>query len=179
MEATIRPVCVQDAPEIAAIYEHFVRTSPATFDIVPPTSAEIAQRIDAYTKTYPWFVAEVAGTVVGYAYASKHRDREAYRWSVDVSAYIHPDHVGKGLGRALYTPLLDTLKQQGFANAFAGITLPNDASVGLHKAMGFELLGVYRNVGHKLGRWHDTSWWQLSLGNLDPEPGEPIPWSEL
>jgi phosphinothricin acetyltransferase len=124
-------------------------------------------------RTLPWLVSERDGALVGYAYGSVHRTRAAYRWSVDVSVYVDRSVHRAGIGRALYAELLETLTRLGYYNAFAGITLPNAASVGLHEAMGFRPVGIYRNVGHKFGRWHDVGWWQLPLREPSPDPAEP------
>ncbi|MHB8637221.1 MAG: arsinothricin resistance N-acetyltransferase ArsN1 family B [Fimbriimonadaceae bacterium] len=179
MEIQIRPATPDDAGAIAAVYAHFVLTSPATFEIVPPDTAEIRNRIVHVTEMYPWLVAEGPEGVVGYAYAGRHRERHAYQWAVDSSAYIAPHCQRLGLGRSLYTRLFEILTRQGLTNVFAGITLPNEASVGLHVAMGFAHVGVYRNVGYKFGAWHDTSWWQLSLRHHDGEPAAPVSWRNL
>jgi len=176
LELLIREATTDDAAAIAAIYEPYVLSSPATFETVPPTSHEMRERIKQVTKMYPWLVAEGPSGIEGYAYASRHRDRAAYQWAVDVSAYVVPGNHRRGIGRRLYTDLLEVVRRQGFTNAFAGITLPNEASVGLHRAMGFELVGVYRRVGYKLGAWHDTSWWQLKLSETDGEPRVPVSW---
>jgi L-amino acid N-acyltransferase YncA len=115
-------------------------------------------------KAHVWLVAERDGRVVGYAYGGRHRDRAAYNWTVEVSAYVDRAVHRTGLGRRLYAELFDRLKESGFRLLVAGITLPNDASVGIHEAMGFEPVGVYRNVGYKNGEWWDVGWWQLDLG---------------
>ena len=127
----------------------------------------------------PWLTATIADEVAGYAYASKHRDRAAYRWSVDVSAYVHERFRGRGVARALYERLFQILRGQGFRRAYAGIALPNDASVALHRAAGFELIGIYRRVGWKLGAWHDVAWYgrDLNPDANDLPPAEPIPFS--
>ena len=112
---------------------------------------------------YPYLVADREGTVLGYAYASEHRSRAAYRISVDVTCYVAGTARRAGVGRALYGALIGSLAQAGFHSAHAGITLPNEASVGLHEAMGFCKVGVYREVGYKLGAYHDVGWWQRML----------------
>ncbi len=111
--------------------------------------------------------------MLGYAYASRHRDRAAYLWSVDVSAYVREGHRRGGLARTLYTALFAIVRLQGFVNVLAGISLPNPASVALHEAMGLRQLGVYRNIGYKCGQWHDVGWWQLALREPSGEPAEP------
>jgi phosphinothricin acetyltransferase len=122
----------------------------------------------------PWVVGEQQGDILGYAYASAHRARAAYQWSVDVSVYIHTSSRRSGVGRAVYSSLFKLLELQGFYNAYAGITLPNPASVGLHEAMGFQPVGVYRAVGYKLGAWHDVGWWQLPLRQRSSPPALPL-----
>jgi L-amino acid N-acyltransferase YncA len=119
-----------------------------------------------------------AGAVVGYAYASPHRDRAAYRWSVDVTVYVHRAHHRRGIGRRLYETLFPLLVFQGFCTAHAGITLPNPGSVGLHEGLGFEPIGVYPAVGWKLGAWHDVGWWRRPLGPRLPTPADPLPLAE-
>ena len=179
MEIQIREATGDDAAAIAAIYEHYVLHSPATFETVPPGSAEMRNRIERVTEMYPWLVAEGPNGIEGYAYASRHRERPAYQWAVDASAYVAHGSHRRGFGRRLYTELFEIVRLQGFTNVFAGITMPNDASVGLHQAMGFELVGIYRQIGYKLGAWHDTSWWQLRLSRDEAAPSEPRRWNDL
>lgn len=119
---------------------------------------------------YPWLVADDDGALLGYAYASAHRARHAYRWSADTAIYVADEAQGRGVGRALYTVLLDVLTRQGFVTAFGGIAMPNEASVALHKTMGFERVGRYRNVGFKQGAWHDTEWWGRPLATAQSPP---------
>jgi L-amino acid N-acyltransferase YncA len=130
-------------------------------------------RIEALAGELPWLVAE-SGGILGYAYASPHRARAAYRWSVDVSAYVATRARRSGVGRLLYDALLRTLALQGYCNAFAGITLPNEASEKFHRACGFEPLGTYRRVGFKFGAWHDTIWMQRRLRSDAGPPSEPV-----
>jgi len=139
----------------------------------------MASRIEHTTPVYPWLVAERDGEIVGYAYASKHRERAAYQWSVDVTVYIADKAQRQGVGRQLYGQLLELLRKQGFRMAYAGITLANRGSVGLHEAMGFVPVGVYRNVGYKLGAWRDVGWWELALQPTEPTPQPPTPFSLL
>lgn len=130
----------------------------------PPTTAEFAQRIEQTSRTHPWLVAEDAGEVIGYAYATKHRERACYRWATDVAVYVMPSRQRAGVGRALYETLFYLLAAQHFRIACAGITLPNEASVRLHESLGFVPVGVYRRIGFKFGAWCDVGWWQLQLG---------------
>lgn len=168
-----------DAVRVAAIYRPAVETGLASFEEVAPPAAEMAERMRTTLERLPWLVAEMAGEVVGYAYAGVHRARAGYRWSVDVSVYVDPARQGGGIGRALYTELFDVLRRQGYVNVYAGITLPNPASVGLHEAIGMRRIGVYERVGFKFGAWRDVAWYGLRLADPDREPSEPIPLPEL
>lgn len=159
----IRSAAGADAAALQAIYAPIVETTAISFEEVPPTVAEMAERVEATLRSYPYLVAENGGRVVGFAYASQHRARAAYRRSVDVTVYVAEHVRGAGVGRALYGALLPMLAERGFHAAFGGIALPNPGSVALHEAMGFEPVGVYREVGFKLGRWHDVGWWQRLL----------------
>jgi L-amino acid N-acyltransferase YncA len=169
----------RDAAACAAIYAPYVRDTPISLEEVPPTATELAQRIDATTNTHPWLVAHDGDALIGYAYATRHRERACYRWATDVAVYVAPSRQRAGVGRALYEALFARLAGQGFRVACAGITLPNQASVGLHEALGFRPVGVYRNIGWKFGAWHDVGWWQLQLVEHDAQPVEPRPSSEL
>ena len=161
------------------IYAPLVRDTPTSFELAPPSAEEMGRRISECLGHAPWLVCERGCRVLGYAYAGRHRQRPAYRWSVEVSVYVSADARGAGVGRALYTSLLAALRLQGFYNAYAGITLPNAPSVGLHEALGFEPVGVYRRAGYKLGAWHDVGWWQLALKAPADEPAEPRSLSEV
>lgn len=174
MELTrLRIARATDAPQVSDIYGPIVTNTAVSFEETPPSVGEMERRIVETLETYPWLVCERDGRIAGYAYATQLRTRPAYQWSVEVSAYTHPDALRSGVARALYTSLFEVLEGQGFVNAYAGITLPNEGSVGLHEGLGFEPSGVYRNVGHKIGRWHDVGWWQLALQN-PPEDPEPV-----
>jgi phosphinothricin acetyltransferase len=174
----IRLATEADAGPIAAIYAPQVRSTPVTFEAVAPSPAEMAQRIADTLPRWPWLVDEQQGAVVGYAYANPFAQRVCYRWSVSTTVYVREDRWRRGVGRRLYAALLGLLAEQGFRSAYAGITLPNAASVGLHQAMGFEPVGVYRDAGHKLGRWHDVAWFQRALQpgalRVEEQPAEPV-----
>ncbi len=171
---TLRAATPADAAPIAAIYAPIVRDTFISFETTPPSAADMGARIAAGVAQLPWLVAEdAAGTVAGYVYASRHRERAAYRWSVDTTAYVRADCRGLGLGRRLYDALFDELRALGYFQAFAGIALPNAASVRLHEAVGFVQLGVYRQVGFKCGQWRDVGWWQKPL-QPPAEPREPL-----
>jgi phosphinothricin acetyltransferase len=174
----IRVATTSDSETIATIYAPIVRDTAISFETEPPSTEIIARRIAETISQLPWLVAERDQKVIGLAYASKHRERAAYRWSVDVSAYVHEEARRRGVGRTLYERLLGIVRNQGFHAAFAGIALPNAASVGLHEAAGFKPLGVYREVGFKHGQWHDVGWWQMQLSE-SISPGEPIPFAQI
>ena len=160
---SIRPATLNDAPFVQAIYAPIVEKTVISFEEIPPTIDEMARRIETTLQNYPYLVAERGGEVVGYAYAGRHQLRAAYRWSVDVSAYVAEPARSSGVGRALYGALLPIRAGAGHHAAFAGVTLPNAASVGLLEAMGFQPVGVYREVGFKFGQWLDVGWWQRLL----------------
>lgn len=168
---TVRLATSADAAGVLAIYAPFVRDTHVSFETVVPTEAEMARRIDATGPARPWLVTEADGAVTGYAYAGAHRAREAYQWSVETSVYVAEASRQRGVARVLYEALLDVLQLQGLANAYAGIALPNAASVGFHEALGFAPVGVYRAVGFKAGAWRDVGWWALRLGEgAAPDP---------
>lgn len=163
-----------DAAACAAIYAPGVADGYASFEEEPPTAAAMAERIATANARYAWLVAEDAeGRVVGFAYASQHKPRAGYRWAVDTAIYVAPARQGAGTGRALYDALLELLSRQGLRWACAGIALPNDASVGLHEAMGFVAAGVWRDIGHKAGAWRSVGWWQRELTPATDPPSEP------
>ena len=179
MTARIRVAGVQDAQAIADVYAPAVTSRATSFELTPPDATEMRRRIVTVLAQYPWLVCETSETVVGYVYATTHRERAAYRWSVDVAAYVGADTQRRGIARALYTALFEILALQGYRNAYAGITLPNPASVQMHKAMGFEQVGVYHRVGYKFGKWHDVAWFERPLAEHVLEPSEPIAFSML
>lgn len=159
----IRTASKTDATVLREIYRPYVETTAISFELEVPTVEEFEQRINAAIQGWSWLVAEVDGEPVGYAYGTAHRARQAYRHSVETSAYVRDDHQRRGIARLLYTQLLGELHERGFGNAYAGITLPNDASVGFHRSLGFEPIGVFPKVGRKFGRWHDVAWLYLPI----------------
>lgn len=165
----IRQASVSDAPALLAIYAPFVEHTAVSFETVVPSVDDFAGRIAKCLNGWQYLIAERDGRVVGYAYGGVHRERAAYRFSVEVSAYLDPAFHRQGIGRALYTRLFEDLAAKGYCTAFAGITLPNDASVGMHAALGFEPIGVFRNIGWKYGRWHDVGWFQRTLRSGPPQ----------
>lgn len=172
----MRPATADDAAAVLAIYAPIVESTPISFELTPPTREEMARRIRATMARHPWLVAVADDGVAGYAYAAPHKDRPAYRWSVDTSVYVHQAWRSRGIGRTLYRALLDELRSLGYVSAYAGVTLPNDASVALHESVGFAAAGRYPNAGFKLGAWHDVGWWHLSLRPPPRSPEEPRSW---
>lgn len=172
MSSHIRLATENDAGAIAAIYAPFCDANAVSFETAAPSEREMANRIRTITEQWPWLVLDDHGVLAGYAYAGRHRDRAAYQWAVDTAVYVGERYCGRGVGRALYTALFELLRSHGYFKACAGITLPNPASVGLHEAVGFKLVGVYGGIGYKLGAWHDVAWYELEL---QAERGNPPP----
>jgi phosphinothricin acetyltransferase len=175
MPPTLRLATPADASGCLAIYRPFVETSHTTFETEVPSVEEFARRIAATLEARPWIVAEQDGRVAGYAYASPIKDRIAYQWSVEVAIYVASDMRGRGVGRALYEALFRCLAGQGFVNAIGIIALPNDASIALHESLGFEKISHLKQIGFKLGKWHDSGWWQKRLMSLPTNPSSPRP----
>jgi phosphinothricin acetyltransferase len=161
---------VRDAAACAAIYAPHVEGSAVSFEEQAPSAEDLAARIEHYGASHAWLVAEREGRVVGYAYATAYNERPAYRWSTSVSVYIAAECRSRGVGRALYEALFERLRERGFRMACAGITLPNEASVALHESLGFEQVGLNREIGWKHGAWRDVGWWQLELTPADDAP---------
>ena len=178
----IRAAVPEDAAAIAAIYAPHVLTGTVSFEIEPPDARTMRTRMAASEGLYPWLVVtngEGEGSgVLGYAYAAKFRERAAYRYVVETSIYVADVAQRQGAGRLLYEALIDTLRAQGFVHAIGAIALPNDASIGLHEAVGFRRTGVYREVGYKNGQWIDVGLWQCELNEPSVPPVEPRPFSE-
>jgi phosphinothricin acetyltransferase len=167
----IRAARADDAEAIAEIYAPYVRETVVSFELEPPGGDEMRARMAA---AHLWLVSEEEGRVVAYAYASPHRARAAYRWAVEVSVYVGRGWQRRGHGRALYLCLLELLRARGYVHALAGIALPNPGSVGLHESLGFEPVGVYRQIGYKFATWHDVGWWQLRLNEAGADPELPV-----
>ncbi len=177
----IRTATPADAEAIAAIYAPIVTDTAISFELEAPSVAEMRRRIAATLPQLPWLVgvdeggeSEQHARICGHVYASPFRERAAYQWAVEVTAYVRSDCRSTGVGRRLYTRLFEVLTALGYFQVVAGITLPNAASVGLHEALGFEAVARYRNVGHKQGVWRDVGHWQKALQPLrDPLPPQP------
>jgi phosphinothricin acetyltransferase len=169
----VRDATTADAAACAVLYAPYVTDTVVTFETEPPTAEQMAERIAAAQRRHAWLVLEDDGAVVGYAYGGPYKERAAYRWSCEVSVYLEPGRRRTGGGRALYEALFARLAERGFRTAVAGMTLPNPASEGLHRALGFEKVGVYRRIGWKHGAWHDVAWVQRTLASTDDPPAEP------
>jgi L-amino acid N-acyltransferase YncA len=170
----IRLARPDDAEAVAAIYAPIVLKTTISFEWVPPTAESFRERIVKTLAKYPWLVSvDAAGDVAGFVYASSHRDPPSYQWSVNTSVFIREDCRGRGVGKALYGELFRQLVALGYYRAFAGVALPNDASVALHESVGFKAIGVYENVGFKFGAWRDVGWWQKELQPLVGDPPAP------
>jgi phosphinothricin acetyltransferase len=175
----IRLATPDDAAEIAAIYEPVVRETAISFETVPPDAAEMASRITSYLEDYPWLVGCIDGRIAGYVYASQHRSRAAYRWSCDVTVYVHSDFRRRGIGGRLYRQLFSLLERQHYHVAWAGIALPNPGSIAVHESVGFSHIGTFEEVGYKFGKWHAVGWWRRRLADAGSEAIEPIPFRDL
>lgn len=175
MDHRIRPATPADGPGLAAIYGPIVARTAISFEEIAPDADEMGRRVAATAATHPWLVAERDGAIDGYAYATVHRARAAYRWSVETSAYVAERARGRGIARALYLALVRILAAQGFRTAFAGIVLPNEASLRLHRGLGFADVGTFPRIGYKGGAWHDVYWLALALGSYGAPPNEPRP----
>lgn len=168
-----------DARRILAIYAPYIENTSFTFETEIPTIEQFADRISSYLTNWPWLVCEVNGTIAGYAYATRHRERTAYQWCTESSVYIHDDYQKWGIGRALYSSLFAILKKQGFRNIYAVINLPNEKSVSFHEQMGFKWFATYENVGYKLGRWKNVGWWRFIVNDFGMEPDPPLKFEQL
>jgi len=175
----IRLARPSDADGILAIYTPYITGTSFTFETQVPSVVEFSKRIESYLENWPWLVFEVDGTIAGYAYGSKYRERTGYQWCVECSVYVHDDFMRMGVAKALYEPLFEILKTQGYHNVYAVINLPNERSVRFHESCGFDWFATYKNVGYKLGKWKDVGWWQLIINDYGDEPVPPVKFSEL
>jgi phosphinothricin acetyltransferase len=176
---TIRLAREDDAGDLGEIYAPYVRDSAVSFERAPPDADAFADRIRETLPAHPWLVCEHDGTAAGYAYAGPHRRREAYRWSVESSVYVRDRHHRSGVATGLYESLFALLELQGYCNVYAGTTLPNPPSVGFHRTMGFEPVGVYPAVGYTDGGWHDVQWFSRPIRPRPDDPAPPTPLDAL
>jgi len=174
MAGNIRVAIKDDAAGMLEIYAPFILNSGITQETEMPSVEDFQQRIISNLEERPWLVCEINNEIAGYAYAGKHRDRKGYQWCTEPSVYISEKYYGLGIANALYTALFDILKIQGYVNAYAVITLPNDRSIAFHKKFGFEYLTTYKKIGYKLGEWHDVGWMQYEVNTHKEDPQDPI-----
>jgi L-amino acid N-acyltransferase YncA len=179
MSPVIRVAGIDDAQRIAEIYAPAVVDRVTSFELIAPTAKEMGSRLTRVLAHYPWLVCELDGMVVGYAYASMHNERAAYRWSVDVAVYVAGEVHRRGVGTALYASLFEVLTLQNIRNVYAGITLPNAASEGMHSRAGFRPVGTYHHVGYKFGAWHDVAWFERAILPPIVNPPEPLSFPEI
>jgi L-amino acid N-acyltransferase YncA len=152
-----------DADAIQAIYAPVVRDTAISFEYEAPDTAEIARRMHKVQAARPWLVYRAGDGVLGYAYATTFRERQAYDWGIEVSVYVRADVRGRGVGKTLYATLFDVLRALNYCQVIAGATLPNEQSERLHESFGFTRVGVFPSIGYKFGRWHDVVFWALAL----------------
>lgn len=175
----LRIASESDAPGILAVYAPYIENTSFTFETEVPSISDFTERIKTYMVNWPWLVCEMNGTIVGYAYATRHRERTAYQWCVESSIYVHDKFQKKGIATALYTALFEILAKQGLRNVYAVINLPNEKSVAFHEGLGFIYFATYEKVGYKLGRWKNVGWWRLTLNEFDDDPVPPLKFSVL
>lgn len=173
----IRPATPADAPAMLAIYAPYVEQTTVSSEYEAPSLEEFCTRIRQVTAKLPWLACEIDGKIAGYGYASPHRTRAAYQWSVETSIYVAPEFHRRGIASALYEALFELLRMQGYYNIFVGITSPNERSMKFHKSMGFIISGAYQNSMYKFGQWRDVLWMgkQLRAHDSVPQPTVPFP----
>lgn len=169
----IRLATEGDNASILQIYAPYITDTVISFECQVPNIVEFSERMENIQRRYPWLVCEINDNIVGYAYASRFSEREAYNWSADFSVYINPQYHRRNIGTALYFALFELLKLQGYYNVYAGVTLPNIKSQSLHESFGFKAIGVYQNVGYKFGSWHDVKWYGLKIKEPIQSPIKP------
>lgn len=174
----IRPAVPADAEALLSIYAQYIDT-PITFEYGLPSVAAFRGRILETLEEYPYLVCEEDGTLLGYAYAHRFRQREADSWGAELSVYVDKNAHSRGIGRALYTELIRLLRLQGIKTAYGCVTLPNEKSTALHASLGFTEAGIFHNAGCKAGRWHDVIWYEKALADYDEDPAMPRPFAEL
>lgn len=172
-EKVIRPATVKDAAAILGIYEEYIKNTAVTFEIEVPSLVAFEERMERIMSGFPWLVCEMDGEIAGYAYASKHGERASYRWSADLSVYIHEKFHRNHIASELYDEVIALLQKQGYYTVYAGVSTPNPKSEAFHEAYGFRCLGEFKNVGYKLGEWRGVAWYELPIAEYVNEPAEP------
>lgn len=175
----IRIARATDAASMLGIYNPFILNTGITQETEIPSLENFQQRIISTLEERPWLVCEMDGKMAGYAYAGKHRERKGYQWCTEPSVYVHQKFYRHGVANALYTALFNILKLQGYVNAYAVITLPNDKSVAFHEKFGFRYLTTFKKIGYKLAHWHDVGWWELQINLPVPNQKSPIKFPAL
>lgn len=175
---TIRFAAAGDAGALLEIYAQYIDT-PITFECRPPSEEEFSGRITGIAKEYPYLVCEEGGRIIGYAYAHRHMEREAYQWNAELSVYLHQSFTARGLGKTLYLILIEILKLQGIRTVYGVVTAPNAKSEGLHASLGFQLLGTCHRAGYKCGKWHDVMWFEKQIAPYDSSPKPIISINEI
>ena len=170
----LRLAAREDVPALLDIYRQYIPTT-VTFEYVLPSQEDFSRRVASVLECYPYLVAEEAGQLAGYAYAHRIAERAAYGWGAELSIYLRPDAAGQGLGRRLYQALIDLLRLQGVQTVYGLVASPNPASEGLHKALGFHLMGVQHKAGYKNGQWIDLLWFEKAIALYDPSPAPLLP----
>ena len=170
---SIRLISENDAREVLEIYNPYVLNTIVSFEYEPPSEDEFLLRIQNNISEYPWLVCLYGNKIIGYAYASKHRYRTAYQWSCESTVYLLTEYHRKGIALILYKTLFSILKIQGYFNVYAGVSLPNEKSVGFHQSVGFKKVGIYKKVGYKFNKWHDVEWFQFQLQKHSVNPMTP------
>ncbi len=164
MNVLVRDFAAGDVAPANALTNHFIEHTTTHFGSTPATDDAFAAVWEKGRVRYPWLAAEVDGGFAGYAKAGVWRERDAYARTAETGLYVADGLRGKGVGKALYAALFERLRALGFHAVVAGVTLPNEASVRLHEAVGFRKVGVFHAVGHKFGAWHDVGFWERELG---------------
>lgn len=173
-----RMAVLEDAEKLLAVYAQYIDT-PVTFECALPAKEEFVERIRTISREYPYLVWEEKGNIVGYAYAHRQMERQAYQWNAELSVYLDQSYTEQGIGKRLYRLLIEILKLQGIRTVYGGVTLPNPRSEGLHRSLGFRLLGMYRHTGYKCGKWHDVGWFEKTIADYDTSPSPFIPISNI
>lgn len=179
MALLFRNASLEDAAACAEIYRPYVEKTAISFEYVPPTTQEMAERMRHYTEKFPWIVAERDGKIIGYGYACAQNVREAYQWNADLSIYLEESCCGKGLGRALYSCLIDLLAAQGYLRVFGIVTKPNEKSEAMHRSLDFTSMAVCQKAGYKLGEWRDVQWYIKEIGPYEESPKPPTPMKKM
>ena len=173
---TVRLVLETDAADILAIYEPYVKNTAITFECETPSLSEFRDRIKQISSEYPYIVCESGGKIIGYAYAHRQKERAAYQWNAELSVYVDKTNWGCGIGKMLYSVLIEILKLQNVRNVYGVVTYPNQNSEKLHETLGFRRMGIYSKTGYKCGAWHDVACFEKNITDnyLEPEPFVPI-----